>query len=169
MIFKPIGNVISLQAFSDASFCNLPDGKSSTCCFVIVLKGTEGSRILDWNSTKIQRKVSSTLEAESLSLKEALSNAIYLGSFLSELLFDDFKQNRISIEAFTDNKPTEQSIRSTKQVTEKHLRIDIGEIQRLLEDKEIKDVKWIPKEEQIADGLTKRDVTMNDLMDLLGQ
>ena len=108
--------------------------------------------------------MSSTLEAESLSLKEALNNAIYLGSFISELLYDDFRLNKIPIEGFTDNQPTEQSIRSTKQVSEKRLRIDIGEIQRLLEDKEIQDVKWISKEKQLADGLTKRDVNMDDLL-----
>ena len=163
MVIEPIGQIVSLDVYADASFCNLPDGKSSTCGFVIFLHGTKSSRIIDWNSTKIQRVVSSTLEAEALSMKEALNNAVYLGSFLSELLYDDFKTNMIPIEGFTDNRPTDQSIRSTKQVSEKRLRIDIGEIQRLIEDKEIRDVKWIPKEEQLADGLTKRDVNMDNL------
>ena len=163
MVIEPIGQIVSLDVYADASFCNLPDGKSSTCGFAIFLHGTKSSRIIDWNSTKIQRVVSSTLEAEALSMKEALNNAVYLGSFLSELLYDDFKTNMIPIEGFTDNRPTDQSIRSTKQVSEKRLRIDIGEIQRLIEDKEIRDVKWIPKEEQLADGLTKRDVNMDNL------
>ena len=169
MSIQAIGQILSLDVYADASFCNLPDGKSSTSGSVILLRGSKGSRVIDWNSTKIKRKVSSTLEAESLSLKEALNNAIYLGSFISELLFDDFRLNKIPIEGFTDNQPTEQSIRSTKQVSEKRLRIDIGEIQRLLEDKEIQDVKWISKEKQLADGLTKRDVNMDDLLYLFNK
>ena len=82
-------------------------------------------------------------------------------------MFGDFNINKIPIEAFTDNRPTEQSIRSTKQVQEKRLRIDIGEIQRLIEHKEITDVKWICKEKQLADGLTKRDVDMENVMNMI--
>ena len=169
LLFEPIGEIIRMEVYADASLANLPDGKSSTCGYIIVLKGSLGLRIIDWNSTKIQRKVSSTLEAEALSLKEALSDAIYLGSFLSELICDDFTTNKIPIEAYTDNKPTEQNIRSTKQVQEKRLRIDIGEIQRLIEEKEIHDVHWISKENQLADGLTKRDVEMDNVLYLLGK
>lgn len=74
--------------------------------------------MIDWGSRKIKRKVSSTLEAECLSLKETINNAIYIGCLLSEFWFDDFRNNRIPIQVFTDNKPLEQSIRSTKQVQE---------------------------------------------------
>ena len=147
-----------LHVFADAGFCNLPDGMSSTAGFVILLVGNNGHCILDWGSSKIKRKVSSTLEAEILALKESLDNAIYLGSLLTEFMFNDFTLNRIPIIAFTDNKPAEQNIRSTKQVKEKRLRIDIGEIQRMITNGEVKDVQWVPTNDQIADGLTKRDV-----------
>ena len=167
ILFQPIGEIVGLNVFTDASFCNLPDGKSSTCGIVVAIKGKSGERVLDWSSTKIQRVVSSTLEAEALALKEGLNNAIYLGCLLTELLYDDFKTNKIPIEAFVDNEPTERSIRSTKQVSEKRLRVDIGEIQRLIEEKEVKDVKWVSKNNQLADGLTKRDVNMNELMQWL--
>lgn len=156
--FRPVGDGLSLHVFADAGFCNLPDGMSSTAGFVILLVGENDQCILDWGSSKIKRKVSSTLEAEILALKESLNNAIYLGSLLTEFMFDDFVENRFPIFAFTDNKPTEQNIRSTKQVKEKRLRIDVGEIQRMLANGEIKDVKWVPTTDQIADGLTKRDV-----------
>ena len=167
ILFQPIGDILGLKVYTDASFCNLPDGKSSTCGYVIILQGTQGERILDWTSTKIQRVVSSTLEAEALALKEGLNGAIYLGCLLTEFLYGDFKTNRIDIDAFIDNEPVERSIRSTKQVSEKRLRVDIGEIQRLIEDKEVKDVAWVSKTEQLADGLTKRDVNMHGLMNIL--
>ena len=44
------------------------------------------------------------------------------------------KESKLKAEAFTDNKPVEQSIRSTKQVHENRLRVELGEVQRLLEE-----------------------------------
>lgn len=38
------------------------------------------------------------------------------------------------------------------------MRIDIGEIQRMMNENEINDIRWVPSEEQIADIMTKRDV-----------
>ena len=116
--------------------------------------------MLDWSSVKIKRTVSSILEAEALSLKEALDNAIFIGSLLSEFISGDFKENKLKVEAFADNKPVEQSNRSTKQVHEERLRLDLGEVQRLLEEEEVQDVKSIPTELQLEDGLTKRDVLL---------
>ena len=43
------------------------------------------------------------------------------------------------------------------------------EIQRLIEEKEVQDVKWISKDDQLADGLTKRDVNMDDLLYLFNK
>ena len=143
IFFPEIGELEKLEVYSDAGFCNLLDVMSSTQGQVILLRGQ--CCVLDWSSVKIKRKVSSTLEAEALSLKGALDNAIYIGSLLSEFISGDFKENKLKVEAFTDNKPVEQSIRSTKQVHEKRLRVDLGEVQRLLEEGEVQDVKWIPK------------------------
>ena len=151
-----VGEDMKLCVYPDAGFCNLPDGVSSTQGFVILLEGSADSTVIDWGSRKIKRKVSSTLEAESLSLKETINNAIYIGCLLSEFLFDDFTNNRFPVKVFTDNKPLEQSIRSTKQVQERRLRVDIGEVQRLIEEKEIQDINWIPSDEMLGDSLTKR-------------
>ena len=158
LFFRSVGHKYKLIVYSDAGFCNLPDGVSSTEGYIILLSGENGSCLLDWASLKIKRKVSSTIEAEVLALKDALNNAIYIGSLISEFEFGDFSVNRVPIDAYIDNKPAEQNIRSTKQVKEKRLRVDICEIQRLLEQKEVNDVLWVSSENQLADGLTKRDV-----------
>jgi len=124
---------------------------------VIILKGNRDSTVIDWALRKIKRKDSSTLEAEALSLKETTNNGIYIGCLLSEFLHDDFAKNRIPIEVYTDNKPLEQCVRSIKQVQERRLRVDIGEVQQLLEEKEIVDIKWISTKETPADDLNERD------------
>jgi len=164
---KAIGQNPKLCVYPDAGFCNLSDGVSSTQGFVILLEGSLNSTVIDWGSRKIKRKVSSTIEAETLSLKETTNNAIYIGCLLSEFLFNDFTNNRIPVQVFTDNKPLEQSIRSTKQVQERRLRVDIGEVQRLIEEKEIGDIKWIPSEDMLGDGLTKRDKNCEKLRKFL--
>ena len=164
---KAIGRNPKLCVYPDAGFCNLPDGVSSTQGFVIILEGSDTSTVIDWGSRKIKRKVASTLEAEALSLKETINNAIYIGCLLSEFQFNDFTNNQIPIQVFTDNKPLEQSIRSTKQVQERRLRVDIGEVQRLVNDKEIKDINWIPSDEMLGDGLTKRDRYVEKLKEIL--
>ena len=161
---KPVGQNVKLCVFPDAGFCNLSDGVSSTQGFVIILEGSKNSTLLDWGSRKIKRKVSSTLEAEALALKEAINNAIYIGCLMSEFVYDDFTKNKIPIHVFTDNKPLEQCIRSTKQVQERRLRVDIGEIQRLIEDKEIVDISWISTNDMLSNSLTKRDVKTEKLV-----
>ena len=98
-----------LEAYSDSGFCNLPDGMSNTQGQVILLRGHQQCCVLDWSSVKIRRKVVSTLEAEALSSKGALDNAIYIRSLLSEYISGDFKEKKLKVEAFTDNKPVQQS------------------------------------------------------------
>ena len=48
------------------------------------------------------------------------------------------------------------------------MRIDIGEIHCLVEEKEIHDVHWIGNENQQADGLTKKYVEIENVMYMLG-
>ena len=39
----------------------------------------------------------------------------------------------------------------------KRLRIDLAEINRMIQDGELKELKWVPSKEQLADVLTKQD------------
>ena len=98
-----------------------------------------------------------------------MDNVIYIGSLLSEFISGDFNESKLKVEAFTDNKPVKQSITSTKQVHTKRLRVYLAEVQRLLEEKEVQDVKRIPTEFQLADGLTKKDVSVNNLLELMSK
>ena len=56
---------------------------------------------------------------------------LFVNIFFFEFEFEGFRVNRVPMDAYIDNKPTEQAIRSTKQVKEERLRSDIGEIKRL--------------------------------------
>ena len=88
---------------------------SSTQGQVILLRGHKQCCVLDWSSVKIKRKVSSTLEAEALSLKGALDNAIYIGSLLSEFISGDFKESKLKLKpSQTINQSNKASDRQSK-------------------------------------------------------
>ena len=47
---------------------------------------------------------------------------------ISEIYHDNVRESKIPILAYIDNKSLDESLRSTKQVHEKCLRIDIAEV-----------------------------------------
>ena len=170
ILYKRIGHVedFELVVYSDASFANLPDGVSSGAGYVIFLTSNKDSScaVLDWSSVKIQRKVESTLEAESIALRHAIDAAVYMGHLITEFYRNTYKENTIPISCFTDNRSAHDNIHSTKQVKSKRLRIDLAEIKRMLENGEVKRVEHVISREQLADCLTKQDVR-NDLLDVV--
>ena len=113
---------------------------------------------LSWISNKVRRKVSSTLSAETLALNDALDDAVYLMHLISEIYHDIVRESKIPIIAYVDNKSLDESLRSTKQFQEKRSRIDIAEVQHMLESKEINEISWIPSTDNLSDGLTKRGI-----------
>lgn len=56
----------------------------------------------------------------------------------------------------TDNHSLYDALKSTKQVTEKRLRLDISGIKELIQNKIIKMVLWSETKAQLADCLTKK-------------
>ena len=99
-------------------------------------------------SNKVRRNVSSMLSAETLALNDALDDAVYLKHLFSEIYHDNVRESKIPILAYIDNKSSDESLRSAKQVQEKRLRIDIAEVQHMLESKEINEIDWIPSKSQ---------------------
>lgn len=168
--FPQLGNTADLKlgVFCDASYANLHDGVSSAGGYIIFLMGKNDKCCpLAWKSNKIRRVVRSTLAAETLSLVESLDAAFYLGHLLSEILFNNQKQNKIPIVVFIDNKSLYENIHSTKTVSEKRLRIDIAGIKEMVQKKEIDSVKWVDTTSQISDSLTKRGAACNKLLQVL--
>ena len=101
------------------------------------------------------------MEAEAIALKHALGASIYMGHLITEFYKDNFDKNVVPIRGFTDNRSLFQSLKSTKQVRAKRLRIDMAEIKRMINDKAIEELCWVSSKEQLADTFTKRDVVNN--------
>lgn len=154
---------LRIEVYSDASWANLPDGVSSARGSIIMLTSCDDRDYkcvpLDWSSNKIKRIVHSTIAAEALAILDSTDNAIYLGSLLTEIYKESYKQNEIPITVYTDNKSVWENVYSSKQVNEKRLRVTMAELQQLVKRKELDSIKWIPSRHLLADILTKNGVS----------
>ena len=165
ILFPDLGDLkkVKLVVFTDASHANLPDGYSSAGGFIIFLVGNNRCCPLAWEAKKIRRVVKSTLAAVTLALVEGLDMAFYLGSILTEIVY---KTNgcKIPIECFVDNKSLCENTYSTKNVTEKRLRIDLASIKEMVTKGEVSRIKWVESAHQLSDCFTKRGVSCEKLL-----
>ena len=169
--FPKIGpeNKVRLVIFSDSSLGNLPDGGSQGGHF-IALAGENGQfSPLAWQSKRIRRVARSTLAAETLAMAEAIDNGIFLASLYTELLYGKAEPKRLPIVCLTDCHSLKDAINSTKQVTEKRLRLEISSIRELMQQEQIQEVRWINSKEQLADCLTKKGASSLNLLKALQQ
>ena len=77
--------------------------------------------------------VRSTLAAETLSLVDGLENSIYHQVLFSELTGK--KPEKYQLKAIIDNKSCLEALRSSSQIEDKRLRIEIGEVKEMIKAK----------------------------------
>ena len=149
---------------SDAALANLNDSVSSREGYVILLVGFENKCLpVCWKANKIKRKVNSTLAAEALALKDAIDHCLLVRNLLMAMFHSTYKP---PVEAWTDNRNTFVSIETTTQVDDKRLRIDIACIKDCVAKDNVT-VQWCPGSEMLANCLTKRGCSADDLMYLM--
>ena len=105
----------------------------------------------------------STLAAETLAVSDAVDVGYYLGRMLSEILFGVYDENVIPIVSYVDNYSLFENVNSTKNVSEKRLRIDLASLKQLIQEGHV-NLKWIESSRQLADCLTKKGVNTLPLM-----
>ena len=153
--------------YADASFANLDNKVNSARGYIVLLCAADKACILKWNANKITRVVTSTLEAETLALRDGIRHAELLRSIIIQLLYDSDTKQVLPIIAFTDSNQLQKSVYSTKHVKDHGLRRDICLIQEKLASSIISEVRWVKTSEQIADCLTKKGVDTRKLDMLL--
>lgn len=169
--FQHLGdnNALNLIVFSDASLGNLPDGGTQGGT-LIALMGQNGKfSPLCWQSKRIRRVVRSTLAGETLAMSDGIDNAIFLATLFSELTTGSAGLNALPLICVTDNHSLFDALKSTKQVTEKRLRLDISSIKELIQNKTIKEVLWSDTKAQLADCLTKKGASALMLLKALSE
>ena len=100
-------------------------------------------------------------------MRDALDEAIYLGSIINELYCNNYRVSELPVVAYTDNKSLHENLHSTKQVHENRLRIDMAEIRRMLNTDDIQRIICLPTELQLANALTKKGANTNMLLDFI--
>ena len=133
---------------------------------MLINKETNAATILHWSSRKIERVVSSSLAAETLSLQQLSSNMYFVMSLLKELCGESVKE--LKGLALTDNQDLFSCIHNIKSCDDKRLLSDIISIRQAIHnDKTIAEVRYVPSTDMIADCLTKATKNNRDLMTIL--
>jgi len=118
--------------------------------------------LLNWSANKVKRVVHSAFAAETLGCTDALSDAVYCRQLVSEILYNKPDSRVIEIFGFVDNMQLFDQISSTKQCSDKRIRLDVAEIQETV-TKEVSTISWTATADMLADCLTKRGADFSEL------
>ena len=89
-------------------------------------------------------------------MSDAVDAAVFLAALYSELMFNSMSPGLLPIICITDSYSLLDALKSTKMVSEKHLRIESSSIKQMVDRGQIKCVTWTETKKQLADCLTKR-------------
>ena len=124
--FKQIAEPVSITVYTDAAFGNLPDGGSQGAYLIFLTGKDSRCNPINWQSKRIRRVVRSSLAAETLAMGEGIDAALYISVLYNEIMHGQSKRTPLSIKGYTDNKSLCDALKSSKYVTDRRLRIDIG-------------------------------------------
>ena len=130
---------------------------------MIVNKITFKAAVLSWSSKKIERVCTSSFAAEALSLGKLTGNMFYVRQILKQMFGD--AADDIPGLALTDNQDLYSCVHNLKACEDKRLLADIISIkQAIADDNTITELRYVPKEQMIADCLTKTGKLGEDLL-----
>lgn len=109
---------LKLQLLTDASFNNLPNGRSQAGKILFLINNKKNTCPLYWNSSKIKRVVCSTIATETLPLSDACDLPIYINKLLSEISEHEKTTQTCGIQNFYD------AAHSMKWTLEKRFLVD---------------------------------------------
>ena len=155
-------NDLHLVTFCDAAYANLRDGSSQGAHIVFLASRSGEVCPLAWQSKKIKRLVKSSLSGESWAMIEAVESAELLRVMLLEIT----QLKDIPIVCMTDCNSLFNELHTSNTIEDKGLRVAIGGLRRKVKDGEFS-VRWIPKELQLADPLTKAGAPNKELREVL--
>ena len=142
-----------LLVFCDASFANVGGGGSQGG-YVIFWSDAFGNNInpIAWQSHRIKRIVNNTLAVEAMVLIAASGKAFWIRCIIKKI----FSTIAVPVIWLTDSHTLYHAVKSSNQIADERLSIDSAIIKEKCENKEIENIIWISKENQIAHSLTKK-------------
>ncbi len=116
--------------------------------------------LIDWSSSKIHRKVRSTLAAEAASASRAYDRAVYARAMIAEIEHERLKEWKDMVRSVpcsmcTDCKSLyDLCLKVGSMPDERRVALDLLDVREGME--ELKDqIRWIPTQHMLADALTK--------------
>ena len=158
-------NEAKLVCFCDASFANLDGGFSQGGHLIFVTDNKGIYCLINWQSHKLKRVVTSTLSAECLAAVEAIDHCIHIRVCLTEIL--GIKTESIDIHVVTDNKSLHEAAHTTTSVKNRRLQIELSALREAITKSEIKEFRWVNGNHQVANLLTKSGVSSDKLLEIL--
>ena len=153
---------IHICVFTDGSYNNLSDGCSQGGQIAFLADRNGNSCPIAWKSHKLKRVVRSALAAETLSFCDGCERAHFLISLI-EPLTGEMKQ---PVQGYIDSQSLYEALGTTSQVQDCRLRVEISALRQMVEEGEVR-VHWVPKEQQLADVLTKNTASDKSLVQVL--
>ena len=152
-----------LECFCDSSYANLPGGGSQGG-LIVFIRDSSGNRCpVYWQSRKLRRVVKSTLAAETMALLECAETAFFIAKIISDLVCIPPPK----VFCYVDNLSIVNSLKSSKLVDDKRLRIDIAALQDMISSGELHGVEWVSTNAQLADPLTKKGASTERLREAI--
>ena len=112
-----------LLVFCDASFANMAGGGSERGYIIFWSDAFRNNMIpIAWQSPRIKRNKNSTLAAEAMTLIEASGKAFWIRCKINEI----FPTIAIPVICLTNNKSLYYAVKSSKQIADKRLSIDLA-------------------------------------------
>lgn len=143
------GELLPLNGFTDADWAGDHDTRRSTSGFTFNV----GSGALSWQSKRQPSVALSSCEAEYMSQTQATKEAIWLRALLKEL--DEAYESPMATIIHCDNQGAIALAKNPEfHARTKHIGIQHHYVRERVSDGEV-ELKFVPTEQQIADGLTK--------------
>jgi len=170
MCYPDLGKIEDwmLVGFADASNNSLPDkiGSIGGQVLLLVNKKTERACVLGWRSKQLARVVHSSLAAEGMAVLGVLGDLRYIKTVLAQMYGTCMKD--LPTVAVTDSKNLWLTVHQLKQPEDKHFVHTLAEIKESMAlDSSAHELRHLPKQFMLADGLTKRNGKNQVLMDVL--
>ena len=127
--------------YSDASFNNLCNGASQRGHIVLLTDQLNNSCPISWKSNKVRRIARSTLVAETLSFSDGSDTAYFINQLAQEA---GLVRSPSSIFMYVNNRLLHDSSKTTAQVADHRLSIEISAIREQQDNGEIS-ICWMIK------------------------
>ena len=151
-----------IVVYTDASCGTLKNSGSQGAYLIFLMGENNFYNLLSWQLKQLKSVAGSSLTADAIALLDGVETSLYIKELFKELCKID-----LSVEVYTENQSLVHALKSSKDVNEKCLRINITALKEYISTNAINNSKWIKLSDQLADILTKQSTNLLPLINAL--